>query len=93
MIAINTALEADIYGNVNSIHVGGTQMMNGIGGFGGFAGNAVVTPFATKSIAKGREISSIAPRVSHVDHPEHDVVLLVTKLGLAALRGKAPRDP
>lgn len=34
VIAINTALEFDIYGNVNSTHVGGTHMMNGIGGSG-----------------------------------------------------------
>ena len=92
LIAINTALEADIYGNVNSTHVGGTHMMNGIGGSGDFAGNAFVTTFVTKSIAKGGDISSIVPMVSHVDHPEHDVDLLVTEQGLADLRGKAPRE-
>ena len=30
LITINTALECDIYGNINSTHVGGTHMMNGI---------------------------------------------------------------
>src|SRR5690606_11985785 len=40
IIGINTALEFDIYGNVNSTHVGGTHMMNGIGGSGDFARNA-----------------------------------------------------
>src|SRR5699024_12519349 len=40
IISFNTALEADIYGNVNSTHVSGTRMMNGIGGSGDFARNA-----------------------------------------------------
>src|SRR5690606_6397846 len=34
VIAINTAIECDIYGNVNSTHIGGTHIMNGIGGSG-----------------------------------------------------------
>ncbi|MDR3437058.1 acetyl-CoA hydrolase/transferase family protein [Telmatospirillum sp.] len=92
LIAINTALEADIYGNVNSTHVGGTHMMNGIGGSGDFAGNAYLTTFVTKSIAKNGAISSIVPMVTHVDHPEHDVDLLITEQGLADLRGLAPRE-
>jgi len=92
IIAINTALEADIYGNVNSTHVMGTHMMNGIGGSGDFARNAYLSVFATKSIAKGGTISSIVPMVSHVDHTEHDVDIIVTEVGLADLRGLAPRE-
>ncbi len=92
IIAINTALEADIYGNVNSTHVLGTHMMNGIGGSGDFARNAYLSVFATKSIAKGGKISSIVPMVSHVDHTEHDVDIIVTEIGLADLRGLAPRE-
>lgn len=92
IIAINTALEFDIYGNVNSTHVCGTKMMNGIGGSGDFARNAHVSVFVTKSIAKGGAISSVVPMVSHVDHTEHDVDILVTEQGLADLRGLAPRE-
>jgi succinyl-CoA:acetate CoA-transferase len=92
LIAINTALEADIYGNVNSTHVLGTHMMNGIGGSGDFARNAYLAVFATKSIAKGGKISSIVPMVAHVDHNEHDVDIIVTDIGLADLRGLAPRE-
>ena len=47
IIGINTALEFDIYGNVNSTHVGGTKMMNGIGGSGDFARNAHLAIFVT----------------------------------------------
>jgi succinyl-CoA:acetate CoA-transferase len=92
IIALNTALEADIYGNINSTHVLGTHMMNGIGGSGDFARNAYLSIFATKSTAKGGKISSIVPMVSHVDHTEHDVDIIVTELGLADLRGLAPRE-
>lgn len=92
VIAINTALEADIYGNVNSTHVLGTHMMNGIGGSGDFARNASLSVFATKSTAKGGRISSIVPMVAHVDHTEHDVDIIVTEVGLTDLRGLAPRE-
>ncbi|HTR16432.1 MAG TPA: acetyl-CoA hydrolase/transferase family protein [Acetobacteraceae bacterium] len=92
IIAINTALECDIYGNVNSTHVGGTHMMNGIGGSGDFARNAHLAVFVTKSVAKNGHISSIVPMVPHVDHNEHDVDVIVTEQGLADLRGLAPRE-
>ena len=92
LITINTALECDIYGNVNSTHVGGTHMMNGIGGSGDFARNAHLSIFVTKSIAKAGAISSIVPMVSHVDHTEHDTDIIVTEHGLADLRGLAPRE-
>jgi len=92
LISINTALEFDIYGNVNSTHVLGSKMMNGIGGSGDFARNARLAIFVTKSIAKDGAISSIVPFVSHVDHTEHDVDVVVTEQGYADLRGLAPRE-
>jgi succinyl-CoA:acetate CoA-transferase len=92
LIALNTALEFDIYGNVNSTHVGGTHMMNGIGGSGDFARNAQLSIFVSKSVAKGGAISSVVPMVPHVDHTEHDVDVLVSEWGLADLRGLAPRE-
>src|SRR5690606_10027717 len=92
LISINTALEFDMYGNVNSTHVSGTKMMNGIGGSGDFARNARLAIFVTKSVAKGGNISSVVPFVSHVDHTEHDVDVVVTEQGYADLRGLAPRE-
>lgn len=91
-ISINTALEFDIYGNVNSTHVTGTKMMNGIGGSGDFARNARLAIFVTKSLAKKGAISSCVPFVSHVDHTEHDVDIIVTEQGYADLRGLAPKE-
>lgn len=93
VIAINTAIEFDIYGNVNSTHLGGTKMMNGIGGSGDFARNAYLSIFVTQSASKeNNAISHVLPMVSHVDHTEHDVDILVTEQGLADLRGLAPRE-
>ena len=92
LIAINTALEADIYGNVNSTHVCGTKMMNGIGGSGDFARNAYLSIFTTASTAKNGAISSIVPMVTHLDHSEHSVKVIVTEQGVADLRGKSPRE-
>ena len=89
---MNTAIECDIYGNVNSTHIMGTKMMNGIGGSGDFARNAYLTCFFTASTAKNGLISSIVPMCSHVDHTEHDVDIIVTEQGLADLRGLAPRE-
>ncbi len=92
VIAMNTAIEVDIYGNVNSTHIMGSRMMNGIGGSGDFARNAYLTIFTTESIAKNGDISSIVPMVSHHDHTEHDVMVIVTEQGVADLRGLSPLE-
>jgi succinyl-CoA:acetate CoA-transferase len=92
VISMNTALECDIYGNVNSTHVNGSGMMNGIGGSGDFSRNAAITIFSTVSVAKGGDISSIVPFCSHIDHTEHDVMVIVTEQGYADLRGCTPKE-
>lgn len=92
VIALNTPIEVDIYGNVNSTHIMGTKMMNGIGGSGDFARNARVCIFATESVAKGGAVSCIVPMVSHVDQTEHDVQVVITEQGIADLRWKTPRE-
>ncbi len=90
VIAINTAIEVDLYGNVNSTHICGTKMMNGIGGSGDFERNAFLSIFTCPSVAKGGCISSIVPFCSHLDHTEHDVNVVITEQGVADLRGKSP---
>ena len=92
IIAMNSMIEADIYGNINSTHVMGTGMMNGIGGSGDFARNGYLSFFVTPSVAKDGKISCIVPMCSHVDHTEHDTQIVVTEQGLADLRGLAPRQ-
>lgn len=92
VISMNTAIEVDIYGHVNSTHIMGTRMMNGIGGSGDFTRNAYLSIFTTASTAKDGEISSIVPMCSHIDHTEHDVNVIVTEIGVADLRNKSPRE-
>lgn len=91
-IAMNGMIEADIYGNVNSTHVAGSRIMNGIGGSGDFARNAYLSVFMAPSTAKDGAISTIVPMASHVDHTEHDVMVVVTEQGLADLRGLSPKQ-
>ena len=92
VISINTAIEVDIYGNANSTHIGGTLMMNGIGGSGDFTRNAYISIFTCPSVAKEGKISAIVPMVSHLDHSEHSVNIIVTEQGVADLRGKGPKE-
>lgn len=92
LISINTALETDIFGNVNSTHVLGQKMMNGIGGSGDFTRNSYFSIFTSPSTAKGGKISAIVPLVSHNDQSEHSVKVLITEHGVADLRGKSPRQ-
>jgi succinyl-CoA:acetate CoA-transferase len=91
-IAMNGLIEADIYGNVNSTHLMGSHIQNGIGGSGDFARNAFISVFKSKSVAKGGAISAIVPACSHVDHITQDVQVLVTEQGLADLRGLSPKQ-
>lgn len=90
IISMNTALEADIFGAINSTHVLGTKMMNGIGGSGDFTRNSYLSIFSCPSVSKGGCISNIVPMVAHQDHSEHSVDVLVTDQGVADLRGKDP---
>lgn len=90
LLTLNTALEVDCFGNVNSTHVFGTNLMNGIGGSGDFARNGYISIFTLPSTAKNGTISSIVPFCSHIDHTEHDTQIIITEQGIADLRGKSP---
>jgi acetyl-CoA hydrolase len=90
VIAMNTAIEADIYGNVNASHVYGTDVMNGVGGSGEFTRNSYISIMMCPSIAKGGRISAIVPMCPHIDNNEHSVQVIVTDQGLADLRGLGP---
>ena len=90
LITINTAIEADIFGNINSTHIMGKKMMNGIGGSGDFTRNAYISIYTTPSTAKNGCISAFVPMVSHADHSEHSVKIIISEFGVADLRGKSP---
>ncbi|GHV36053.1 acetyl-CoA hydrolase [Synergistales bacterium] len=92
LIAMNTAVEVDIYGHVNSTMVKGGYILNGIGGSGDFARNAYLTIFLCPSSGGNGKISKVVPFCSHVDHTEHDVDVIVTEHGVADLRNLSPRE-
>jgi succinyl-CoA:acetate CoA-transferase len=92
LIAVNTAMDVDIYGNVNSTNIAGSNMMNGIGGSGDFAVNAHTTIFLTRSASPDGKLSRVLPMVPHVDHNEHNVDIIITEQGIADLRGLSPRE-
>lgn len=92
VISINTAFEADIFGNINSTHVMGTDMINGIGGAADFSRNAYLSIFVCKSSAKNDSLSTIVPLCSHIDVSEHSSKILITEQGIADLRGKTPLE-
>lgn len=92
IISMNTAIEVDVFGNVNSTHITGSKIMNGLGGSGDFTRNAFLSIFLTPSTAKDGTISAFVPMVSHTDHNEHSVKVVVSEYGVADLRGKSPRE-
>lgn len=87
LIALNTGIEIDIYGNVNSSHVSGNRVINGIGGGANFAQNSGLSIILIPSISKGDAISNIVPMVSHQDICEHDVDVIISENGIADVRG------
>src|SRR6266567_7129815 len=95
-IAMNTPVEIDIYAHANSTLVGGTRMINGLGGSGDFLRNGYLkmmhTPSSRPSKTDPTGISCVVPHCSHIDHTEHDLDCVITEQGLADLRGMAPKD-
>ena len=92
VVGVNSAVEVDLYGNVNATHIGGTRVVNGIGGGGDFARNCRLGVVALPSTAVGGDVSRIVPLTPHVDHSEHDASVIVTEHGVADLRGRSPRE-
>ena len=90
VIGVNSAIEFDIYGNVNSTHAGGKRMINGVGGSADFNRNSLVTVCALPSTLDGGDISRVVPMAFHIDHTEHDIDVFVTEQGVADVRGLSP---
>jgi len=96
VIAMNTPVEFDIYAHANSTLVGGTRMINGLGGSGDFLRNGFLKIMHSPSVRPSKTdptgITCVVPKAPHIDHTEHDLDVLVTEQGLADLRGLAPKD-
>jgi acetyl-CoA hydrolase len=90
VISINSAIEVDIYGNVNSSHVFGTDLVYGIGSSAEFTRNSSLSIVICPSTVRGGRISCIVPMSPHIDSSEHSVQAIVTDQGFADLRGIGP---
>jgi acetyl-CoA hydrolase len=95
-IAMNTPVEFDMYAHANSTLVGGTRMINGLGGSGDFLRNGFLKimhcPSARPTKTDPTGITCVVPKAPHIDHTEHDLDVVVTEQGLADLRGLAPKE-
>lgn len=93
--AINSAIEVDLFGQVNAEFMAGRQI-SGTGGLIDFSRGAALAPGAMSivglpSCAKGGTVSRIVPRLGAdvVSLPRSDTDIIVTEHGVARLRGKS----
>ncbi|KAJ5079356.1 acetyl-coa hydrolase [Anaeramoeba ignava] len=95
VVGMNTPVEIDMYGHANSTLVGGTRMINGLGGSNDFLRNCYISimhcPSSRPTKKDPTGITCVVPKVTHVDHTEHDLDVIVTEQGLADLRGLSPK--
>lgn len=96
VIGMNTPVEVDIYAHANSTCVMGSRMLNGLGGSADFLRNSKYSIMHTPSTRPSKTdpigVSCIIPMCTHVDQTEHDLDVVVTEVGLADVRGLAPRQ-
>ncbi|WP_018990708.1 acetyl-CoA hydrolase/transferase family protein [Aromatoleum toluclasticum] len=94
LVAINAALEVDLFGQINCDTLGG-QLVAGVGGMPAFAQGAKLSAggravFTLLSSASRGAVSRIVPRfdpAALVGAPRHIADLVVTEHGVADLRG------
>lgn len=96
LISVNTAIEVDLYGQVNAEFINGHQY-SGTGGQFDFVKGASFSKggksfIALKSAARNNTISCIVPRVQMATDTRMDVEHVVTEHGSVNLRGKSTRE-
>ena len=96
MMSINTAVEVDLYGQVNGEFINGHQY-SGSGGQFDFVKGASFSKggksfIGLKSAAKNGTISCIVPHVKMATDTRMDVEYIVTEYGCVNLRGKSTRE-
>jgi len=96
MMSVNTAVEVDLYGQVNGEFINGHQY-SGSGGQFDFVKGASFSKggksfIGLKSAAKNGTISCIVPRVQMATDTRMDVEHIVTEYGCVNLRGRSTRE-
>jgi 4-hydroxybutyrate CoA-transferase len=92
-VSINSAVEVDLYGQVNAEFAGGRQL-SGTGGSVDFMRGARAAPagrsiVAMNATARNGRVSRIVPKVELVTALRTDVDTVVTEHGVAELHGKS----
>ncbi|MEQ8859410.1 MAG: acetyl-CoA hydrolase/transferase C-terminal domain-containing protein [Pseudomonadales bacterium] len=95
-VSVNSAVEVDLFGQVNAEMAGGRQI-SGTGGAVDFMRAARASPggrsiVAMTATARGGAVSRIVPRVELVTAARTDVDLVVTEYGIARLRDASVRE-
>jgi len=95
-VSINTAIEIDLYGQVNAEFIGEHEY-SGSGGQYDFVKGASLARngksiIALASTAKRGAVSTIVPKVAMVTDPRMDVEWVVTEHGAVNLRGKSTKE-
>ena len=95
-VSINSAVEIDLFGQVNAEVASGRQI-SGTGGSVDFMRGAKHSPggrsiVAMNATAKGGEVSRIVPRVDMVTALRTDVDLVVTEYGVANVKHASNRE-
>jgi itaconate CoA-transferase len=96
MMSVNTAIEVDLYGQVNGEFVNGHQY-SGSGGQFDFVKGASFSKggksfIGLRSAAKNGTISCIVPRVQMATDTRMDVEHIATEYGCVNLRGRSTRE-
>lgn len=96
MVSVNTAVEVDIYGQVNAEFMNGHQYSGAGGQFDFVKGSSLSKGgksfIGLKSVAKGGKISCIVPSVQMATDARMDVEYIVTEFGMVNLRGKSTKE-
>ena len=92
-VSVNSAVEIDLMGQVNSEVAGGKQI-SGVGGSVDFMRSAKASSggrsiVALASTARGGSVSRIVPKVSLVSALRTDVDIVVTEFGIAELKNES----
>ncbi|GHF67184.1 acetyl-CoA hydrolase/transferase family protein [Seohaeicola zhoushanensis] len=97
LVAVNGALEVDLFGQANLEHAG-TRRVSSVGGAADFSRAASLDPRGISVVGlpsdlrKGT-VSRIVPRLSvPASLPRHDIDVVVTEHGSADLRGLGPEE-
>ena len=94
-VSINSAVEVDLFGQINAEYAGGRQL-SGTGGSVDFMRAAAASPggrsiIAMNATARRGSVSRIVPRVELVTALRTDVDIVVTEFGVARLKGRSAR--